>query len=589
MDFHLLGPLEVRDGDRAVHVGEGRQRSVLAFLLLHHDELVTTDRLIDALWGERPPPTAGKVLQNQIAQLRRALGDREATLLQTHGHGYVLCLAGGRLDIELFEDLVREGDAALADDDPERASSALTAALELWRGPALTEFAFEPFARTEIARLEGERVAAVERRVDADLALGRHAALVPELEGLVEEHASHERLRAQLMLALYRSGRQGDALDTYRQGRTAGLDALGVEPGPGLRDLEAAILRQDSDLAPEPDHWPSLKGHPWRPAIRLLVLGGALLVAAAIAAALLTGMHRSTTAPARIPAGSVGAVDPASGRVLRSVAVHGGPGRLATTGDRLWVATDTGTLTGIDHGRRSIAQVIAPSGDHDAVAAGDGALWSTDVAHRVLRRFRPGQALVVRRIRLPAPALSGGPSELAVGGGAVWLIDGSTRLIRVDERTGRLRRFDVHRPLNGVAYVDGTVWLTSGPTASVLGFNPRRPLAPIAIPIPGRRNLESSYPIAVARGMGSVWVLNGNTATVTRIDPIRLAPVATFEIGSGRSPKRLTAGLGAVWVGNGDGTLARIDPSGGAPRVVAVARSIGDVVIAGGDVWVSAT
>jgi DNA-binding SARP family transcriptional activator/streptogramin lyase len=588
MDFHLLGPFEVCDGDRAVRVGEGRQRSVLAFLLLHHDEPVTADRLIDALWGERPPPTAGKVLQNHVAQLRRALGDRDATLLQTHGHGYALHLDGGRLDVELFEDLVREGDAALADDDPQHASRALTAALGLWRGPALTEFAYEPFARPEIARLEEERVAAIEQRVDADLALGRHAALVPELEALVEEHPARERLRAQLMLALYRSGRQGEALDKYRQGRTALLDELGVETGPALRELEAAILRQDPELAPQPHHWPSVKGHPWRPAVDLLVAGGVLLVVAAVAAALLTGRHRPATAPARIPAGSVGAVDPASGRVLGSVPVHGRPGRLATTGDRLWVGTDTGELTGIDAGRRSIDEVIARGGDHQAVAAGHGALWSTDVAHRVLRQFRPGYGTVVRRVRLPAPALSGGPSEMAVGGGAVWLIDGSTRLLRVDEGTGRLRRFDVHRPLTGVAYLDGTVWLTSGPSASVLGFNPRRPLTPIAIPLAGRRNLEPSYPIAVARGMGAVWVLSGNTATVTRIDPVQLAPVATYRIGVERSPKRLTAGLGAVWVGNDDGTLARIDPSGGTPRIVAVARSITDVAIAGGAVWVSA-
>src|SRR5215208_2244142 len=143
MDFHLLGPLEVSDGGRAVRVGEGRQRSVLAFLLLHHDESISSDRLIDTLWGEQPPPTAGKVLQNHIAQLRRALGDRDATLLQTHGHGYALHLNGGRLDIEDFEELVREGDAALAGDDPEHASSTLTEALALWRGPALAEFAYE--------------------------------------------------------------------------------------------------------------------------------------------------------------------------------------------------------------------------------------------------------------------------------------------------------------------------------------------------------------------------------------------------------------------------------------------------------------
>jgi streptogramin lyase len=320
----------------------------------------------------------------------------------------------------------------------------------------------------------------------------------------------------------------------------------------------------------------------------LLVVGGALLALAAFAAALLTGGQRTAKATARIPAGSVGTVDPASGRVLGSVPVRGAPGPLATTSGRVWAGTEGGTLTGIDVTRRSIAQVIAPGGDHNAVVGADGALWSTDVAHRVLREFRPGSGGVVRTTPLPPPALAGGPSELAVGGGAVWLVDGSTRLIRVDEGTGRLRRFDVHRPLNDVAYLDGTVWLTSGSSASVLGFNPRRPVAPIAIPITGRRNPESPYPIAVARGMGSVWVLNGNTATVTRIDPVRLAPVATYRIGGERSPKRMAAGLGAVWVAGDDGTLTGIDPSGGPQRVVRVASRIHDIALAGGAVWVSA-
>jgi DNA-binding SARP family transcriptional activator/ABC-type branched-subunit amino acid transport system substrate-binding protein len=590
MDFHLLGPLEVWDRDHAVRIGEGRQRSLLAFLLLHHDEPIASERLIDALWEERPPRTAGKVLQNHIARLRRSLDDPGGALLQTHGHGYALHLDGGRLDIELFEGLVREGDAALADDDPARASQALTAALGLWRGPALADFGYETFARAEITRLEERRLAAIEHRVDADLALGRHATLVPELEGLVAEHPARERLRAQLMVALYRSGRQTDAIEAYRQGRVAMLDELGMEPGPALRELEGAILRQDPELLPGRDRWPTVGRREQRKALGLVIVGGALLVAAAIAAALLTGGNDTSEARARVPVRSVGAIDPVSGRVLGSVAVNGVPAPLAISGGRLYVATDTGTLTGVDVGRRRIADVIAPGGVHNAIAGRAGALWSTDVEHRVLRRFSTGYGTVVRRTTLPPPPTSGGASEIAVGGGAVWIVDGSPRLIRVDDRSGRLRRFDLHRPVGGVAYFAGAVWLISGPTATVLRFDARRGGAPAVITIAGRRSVASPYPIAIAAGLGAIWVLNGNTATVTRVDPVQLAPVATYAMGVERSPRRLAAGLGAVWVANGDGTLARIEPAGVAPpRFFAVAPGLNNVMTAGGAVWVSAT
>ena len=297
MDFHLLGPLEVRDGDRPLRIGEGRQRSVLALLLLHHDEPVAVDRLIDELWGAQPPATAGKVLQNNVAQLRRALGDGDGEMLRTLGRAYVLELDGGRLDVERFDDLAARGSAAL-DDDPERARALLGEALSLWRGPALADFAYEEFAQAQIAGLEERRLAALEDRIDADLALGRHDRLVGELEALVAEHPGRERLRGQLMLALYRGGRQGDALRTYQEGRQALADELGVEPGPRLHALEAAILRQDPELAPPPTAWAAVRRRSRTRAAALVAGGGVLLLVAAIAAALLIA-GGGENAPAR--------------------------------------------------------------------------------------------------------------------------------------------------------------------------------------------------------------------------------------------------------------------------------------------------
>ncbi len=248
MLFRLLGPLEVTNGDHPVRIGAGRQRGVLLMLLLHRNELVASERLVDELWGEEPPASAAKVLQNAVGQLRRALDDREGRRLQTHGHGYVLRIAADELDIDRFEDLVRDGGMALADDRPANAAAWLREALALWRGPPLADVTYEAFAQGEIARLEELFATASERRVEADMALGAHADLIAELEGLVAQHPLREHLRAQQMLALYRCGRQADALEVFRQGRRVLIDEVGVEPGPELRDLHEAILRHDSRL-----------------------------------------------------------------------------------------------------------------------------------------------------------------------------------------------------------------------------------------------------------------------------------------------------------------------------------------------------
>ena len=230
MDFRLLGPLEVVDDDGvALPLGGPRPRALLAQLLLHPNEVVSTDRLIDGIWGETPPASAANALQVHVHALRGALG---ADRILTRPPGYLLRVEEGELDAQRFEQLV-------ADHDPRRA-------LALWRGPALADLANEPFARAEAARLDDARLGALEARIDLDLADGRHATLTAELDALVTDHPHRERLRAQQMLALYRSGRQADALAAYRDARSA-LDELGLEPSAELRALEQQILRQDPD------------------------------------------------------------------------------------------------------------------------------------------------------------------------------------------------------------------------------------------------------------------------------------------------------------------------------------------------------
>ena len=247
VDFRILGPVEVRAQGRPIAVAGGRQRALLALLLLRAGEPVSRDSLIAGLWGERPPDGAVKTVQAVVSRLRRALGG-EAARLVSGTSGYRLRVEPDELDLARFERLCGEGRRALGAGRPERAAARLRAALEEWRGPALADVALEPFAPPEVARLEEMRAAAVEDRIEADLALGRGVELVGELEALVAREPLRERLRAQLMLGLYRAGRQGEALDAYRDAvRT--LDAeLGLRPGPELERLQQAILVHDPAL-----------------------------------------------------------------------------------------------------------------------------------------------------------------------------------------------------------------------------------------------------------------------------------------------------------------------------------------------------
>jgi class 3 adenylate cyclase/tetratricopeptide (TPR) repeat protein len=245
LELRLLGPLEAASGADTIALGGQKPRTLLAMLALEPGRVVSVDRLVEALWPGEPPETAAHAIQVYVSQLRKALG---AERLVTRAPGYVLETEPERVDIHRFTQLVDDGRTALQGGEAVVAEGALREALDLWRGPALVDFLYEPFAQTEIARLEELRLVAVEERVDADLGLGRHVELVSELEALVTAHPLRERPRAQLMLALYRSGRQADALAAYRVARDTLLDELGLEPGPDLKQLESAILRQDESL-----------------------------------------------------------------------------------------------------------------------------------------------------------------------------------------------------------------------------------------------------------------------------------------------------------------------------------------------------
>jgi len=245
MEFRILGPLEVVDGGHVVPLGGSKQRTLLALLLLTPNRAVSVDRLTGALWSEDRPADASNALQYHVSQLRKVLGD--GAPIVTQEPGYLIRLDSNELDLLRFEQLVSEAEHA----DAARASELLAEALGLWRGEALAELADDVLSQPEAQRLEAARLAALELRIHADLALGRHAQLVPELEALVRAHPLHEGLVGALMRALYGAGRQADALDVYRATRERFDTELGIEPSPSLRELERAILQQDPELGLE--------------------------------------------------------------------------------------------------------------------------------------------------------------------------------------------------------------------------------------------------------------------------------------------------------------------------------------------------
>src|SRR3954447_5500526 len=248
IEFRLLGPLEVTADDGAVDIGSGKRRALLAHLLIHANEVVSSERLIDDLWSGSPPATAAKSVQVYVSQLRKALSANGAALA-TRGSGYVLEIPPEQIDARVFEQRLTAAQGALEVDDVATAAAEAALALGLWRGPALDDVVYEPFARAEAERLEELRLVALETRIEGELALGQHARLATELESLVAAHPLHERFRAQLMLALYRCGRQSEALEVYRTGSRLLRDELGIEPGPELRELEQKILNHDEELA----------------------------------------------------------------------------------------------------------------------------------------------------------------------------------------------------------------------------------------------------------------------------------------------------------------------------------------------------
>ena len=444
MEFLILGPLEVRSGSDTVQIGSAKQRALLGALLLHPNETVSTARLVDALWGEQPPTTAAKLVQGYVHAVRKQLGDG---VLETRAPGYRLNVDIGSFDLAKFERLTEDARSALLPDAVELRRRAL----ELWRGPPLADVELEGTERHALARLSELRLGTQIEQIDAELELGRHAPLVGELEALTAAHPYQEKLAAQLMLALYRSGRQAEALDAYRSTRDRLDEELGLQPGQELRDLEAAILRQDASLAPPPTSLApttisvedSSVGEPPpaqpRRHRRALLLGAvALLVAFAVG---LVVLFRSDGASFVASPNSVVRIDANTNRVLGSIPVGIRPGPIAAGGGAIWVANlDDQSLSRVDPESGAVVKNIALPATPDAIAFGARAVWIMNGRLGTLYRVDPGFNRVTDPLLLASRAVTHAGAGVDVGGGSVWSAFGDSTLARVidphSRRTG---------------------------------------------------------------------------------------------------------------------------------------------------------
>lgn len=563
MELGVLGPLVVRRDGRDEALGGPRQRALLAILLLRANETVSRDRLIDGLWGAQPPPTADHTLDTYVSRLRKLLGDDR---LERRPPGYALRVEPGELDLDRFEDLLRSGREALARGEPAAAADALSAALALWRGPALADLQYEPFAQQAVEQLEERRLQAAEERVEADLALGRSAELVPELEALARDHPFRERLLGQLMLALYRAGRQAEALAAFEAGRRRLAEELGLEPGPSVRRLQEAILAQDPALVAHIERRAERRGPGARPKRRVV---GALVALAATAglAAVLIGTGGSGARDEQAAAGAA-----------RTVRLAGTAAAMAFAHGSLWVAgPDRGEVLRVDPASGDVADRIAIGEGAGALAIGGGSVWAARVRGEAIARIDPHTGTVAQTVQLG----NGRVAALAFGTGALWVADPVDKaLLEIDPATGQLRR---RMPLDltpTALAIDGhEVWVADYDGAQIAHVDARNGQTVATLPV-------GNGPAALTIAGRAVWVANTLDSTVAKVDTSTAALAAVIPVGSGPAAIAAT-GEGVSVASRYASSVTRIDVESGA--IAGTDRVEGEptaLATAGDRVWV---
>ena len=595
MEYRILGPLEVADESGAVALGTVKERTVLAVLLLHANEVVSRERLIDELWGETAPPTAKKAVNVYVSKLRKSLTHDGSDPIETAAGGYRLSVDADQFDVTRVHELLAGARENASAGELEPASELFRQALALWRGRTLAGLELESFGRHEIEQLEELRLTALMDRVDCDLALGRHEQLIGELNRLVSEHPLRERLRAQQMLALYRADRQAEALDAYQQARQTLVEDLGIEPSEALQRLQRGILAHDPALeiptgvgtrngspapatpaldAPEPPgptHDP-----PRRRSRRRVVTVLAAIAAAAggIAAILLSGGGGVAGLP-RIDRQSAGLIDPGTGKIVAEVPVGPEPRAIAVGGGSVWVANEGNeTVTRIGSSSRKTT-TITLQGHPTGLAFADGAVWAATIEGGLIR-IDPKFESAADPVRVSGGVGNAdlpGPPAVVPAGGALWVSAPDTTLVRVAPGFGRRKSFTPDTGVDGpLASGAGTLWAAA---ASFVA-----PIDPVTGLGAGAAVHLSGVSTALTYGRGAVWTISTKADDLQRIDPAIGSVTDTVTVG--RNPTGVAVGSGAVWVTNGsDGTVTRLDLRnltktttirvGGSPTAVAAA------------------
>jgi len=581
LEFRVLGPLEVRRDGVELPI-RGRARDLLALLLVNADRIVNAERLIDEFWGESVPESAANMIQGYVSRLRKTLGGSDAgdRLLDTRPPGYVLHASAAQIDARRFEALAHEGERLLASGAADDAVEAFSEALGLWGGSPYADVASSPAIAAEIARLEELRLAAVEHRIEAELALGRGGALIAELEALVREHPYRERLREQLMHSLYRAGRQSEALDVYRDARRHLVGNLGIEPSPRLQDFQRAILSHDPSLDMSTSGAPSAapaaleeRLRPRRSHRRRLVRAAALAAAAAMILGGVLIRRDRGDAPAgppavQVEAHTVAVIDPETNSLIESVPVGGWPGAVAAGDGYVWVANaGDDTVSRVDPASRRVHDSLPATTPIDLAVRG-GIVWVAN-GNSLDGPKPPGGGTVERyatRTRVlkttrVGPAVLGSAEQTVLGAGAegVWAANGdAAHAYRLDPRNGRVSvTASATIQAGGIAVGAASIWVTDTVNDLVFRIDPSgRVVARIPV---------EDGPTRVAVGEGAVWVVGRfPTSGVWRIDPETNRVVAHVEVPARAG--RIAVGDGSVWVTSGTpgepgpGTVSRIDP-----------------------------
>jgi DNA-binding SARP family transcriptional activator len=619
VEFRILGPLEVVEDGNPIALGTLKERLVLGVLLLHANEFVSRERLIDDLWGEAPPPTARKAVNVYVSKLRKALSVAGADPITTASGGYRLQIAPERLDASRMRVLVAEAQELVANGEREKAAECFREALSLWRGPTLAGLQLESRGRDEVAALDQLRLTALMDRIDCDLALARHEQALAELGVLVREHPLRERLRAQQMLALYRADRQAEALEAYAEARQTLVDDLGIEPSEALQRLQQAILRHDPSLEtpagtaavngippteaalpPRRTHTAAAEGptrRQFRPRRWQLALGGLVILAGSAVAAAVLSSSASSSSPRVVP-NSLVRINPRSGKIVSVTRIGVEPQAIAVSPRAIWtVDNDRNTENwGLSLSRYDLrthnvqrlstppAQPSAPVQPFDVVAGAGDKIWVSSFASNVTRlAFGVGRTSAALNsfhasvIPVPYP----GAGALALGPGYLWVIPGPITTPGADDRVWLVDRsldkvvhsWRLGHETTSIAFGDGAAWITTYSSLGrpVQGASWLSALSPAASR-PHSYFLENGATGAgpVAVGEGKVWVLIScatcripDNHKLLEFDPKARRVVHEFRLGL-RKPNALAVGAGYAWLTNQvDASVTQLDPKTG--------------------------